>query len=170
VTGDGPVRVVSFTDEAKAAVDTFERNVDTRAGVAHRRSLWVRAAAEAQKVALILAVGRNPQAPVVQESDMAWALELVTWGVRNLEAQLHYHLADSVFERLVKRLLKVVVSAGHKGATKQELTKRTAVGRRQRDEALEYLLESGRIQKATQHTGRPGRPGVVYVAQVETST
>lgn len=126
-------------------------------GTAHTAML-ARVSENAQKLALIASVSRDPVAPSIGLRDAEWAIELVRHFVGRTMRAVDHHVADNEIERNHKRVLEFIRKAGQAGLTKTELTKKTQfLERRTRDEAILTLTEAGllttRIRPSvTKHT------------------
>ncbi len=121
-------------------------------------AMLARVSENAQKLALIASVSRDPVAPVISAGDAEWAIELVRHFVGRTMRAVEHHVADNETERNHKRILEFIRKAGQAGVTKTELTKKTQfLERRTRDEAILTLTEAGllttRIRpSSTKHT------------------
>ena len=127
-------------------------------------AILARIGENAQKLALIRAVGIDPVAPAVSSEDAEWAIGLVRhYALRTMTA-VERHVADNETERSHKRVLEIIRSGGGDGGLgKSELTRRTQfVDKRQRDEILATLLEAGLVTMAMRSTAT--KPGLSYRA------
>jgi hypothetical protein len=121
-------------------------------------AMLARVSENAQKLALIASVSRDPVAPVISAGDAEWAIELVRHFVGRTMRAVEHHVADNEIERNHKKMLDIIRTAGEVGLTKTELTRKTQfLDRRTRDEAILTLTEAGfltsRIRpSATKHT------------------
>ncbi|MDG4574458.1 MAG: PriCT-2 domain-containing protein [Defluviicoccus sp.] len=113
------------------------------------------------KVALIKAVSADPVHPIIRLEDATWARDVVDHCVATLLTQANRHLAENDTERNHKRMLEVVRSAGAEGLTKNELVRRTQfLDKRQRDDVIATLIESGQIGTAVRSTAT--RPALIF--------
>ena len=72
-------------------------------------------------------------------------------------------LSENADEKAKKRILKVIATAGPKGVTRNELTRKTQFIRRSmRDEYLEDLVDAGEIVVREFSDGH-GHSGTVYL-------
>jgi len=127
-------------------------------------AILARIGENAQKLALIRAVGIDPAAPAVSSEDAEWAIGLVRhYALRTMTA-VERHVADNETERSHKRVLEIIRSGGgDDGLGKSELTRRTQfVDKRQRDEILATLMEAGLVTMAMRST--PTKPALAYRA------
>jgi hypothetical protein len=158
--------VVPMTQEAKAcfAALSSEMTVELRsaAGTAFT-SILARIGENAMKLALIVAVGRDPSRPVVELGDAEWAIRFVRhFAGRTMEA-VDRHVADTEAEAHVKRLREIIRAAGKNGLTKSELTRASQwLKARDRDDTLVTLTESGDIKTAMR--GSATKKAMVFLA------
>ncbi|MBF0462237.1 MAG: PriCT-2 domain-containing protein [Magnetococcales bacterium] len=156
--------VVFMTAEAKAIFADFGEQVNARLRQAKNTTftpVLARAWENAAKVALIRGVSANPSEPVVRGIDAAWAIGLVCYSVNTFIEDVEHHIADNQTEQNHKRVLEIVRSAGRKGISKRDLTRRTQfLDQRQRQDLVQSLIEGGQILVET----RPTRtvPATVY--------
>lgn len=116
-------------------------------------AILARIAENAQKLALIRAVGIDPVAPAISGGDADWAIELVRHFALRTMTAVERHVADNETERSHKRLLEIIRSSGDDGMSKSELIRRTQfVDKRQRDEILVTLVEAGLVTTAMRST------------------
>ncbi len=126
-------------------------------------AILARIGENAQKLALVRAVGVDPVAPGISEQDADWAIGLVRHFARRTMTAVERHVADNETERNHKRVLETIRSAGDDGLSKSELTRRTQFAdRRQRDEILATLVEAGLVTMAMRST--PTKPILSYRA------
>lgn len=74
---------VQTSAEGQAVLDTFEARCNRErkgSGRGSDKELWSRAYLKAVKLAALVAVGCNPQQPVISEVDAAWAVDIVVRG------------------------------------------------------------------------------------------
>ena len=151
-----------------AAADTFRDlgatiTTELRAarGTAHT-ALLARIGENAQKLALIAAVSRDPVAPQVQAPDAHWAISFVRHFADKTMHAVERHVADNEIERTHKKVLDIIRRADVNGLTKSELTRKTQfLERRTRDEALVTLTEAGLIVSRMRPSAT--RPTAVFV-------
>ncbi len=158
--------IVPMTQEAKAcfAALSCELTVELRsaAGTAFT-SILARISENAMKLALIVAVGRNPARPIVELVDAEWAIRFVRhFAGRTMDA-VERHVADTEAEAHVKRLREIIRAAGKNGLTKSELTRASQwLKARDRDDTLVTLVESGDIRTAMR--GSSTKKAMVFLA------
>jgi hypothetical protein len=140
---------VGLTGELRAAAGTACTAILARIGE------------NALKLALIVAVGRNPAKPEIDLTSTEWAIGFVqNYARRTIEA-VERHVADTEVEAHLKRIKEIIRNAGAKGITKSEVTRASQwLKSRDRNEILETLIESGDITTGMRETG--GRRAMVY--------
>lgn len=158
--------VVPMQDTAREAFGTLGREITTELRAARGTAftaILARIGENAQKLALIRAVGINPVAPTISGEDADWAIGLVRhYALRTMTA-VERHVADNEIERNHKRILEIIRSAGGNGLGKSDLVRRTQfIDKRQRDEILVTLIECGLVTMAMRSSST--RPGVCYRA------
>lgn len=117
-------------------------------------AILARIGENAAKLALIVAVGRDPAAPVIRLDDAIWAIDFVRHYARRTIEAVERHVADTETEANVKRIREIIRIAGAKGVTKSELTRASQWLRaRDRDDILLTLIESGDVITMEQETG-----------------
>lgn len=138
-----------LTEELRAAAGTAFTAILARIGE------------NALKLALIVAVGRDPVTPEIDITAANWAIDFVRhYAQRTMEA-VERHVADTETEAHLKRLKEIIRASGAKGITKSEITRASQwLKSRDRDEILLTLIESGDITTGMRDTG--GRRAMVY--------
>jgi hypothetical protein len=109
-------------------------------------SIWPRAVEKANKLALLWACSANPNAPLVDEDAARWACATVDYLTELLIYRANRNLAENRIEGMVKRVARIIEDAGLSGLTKSQLTHKTKfLTKRERDEALDTLAETGEV-------------------------
>src|SRR5699024_9588395 len=86
-------------------------------------AILARISENALKLALIVAVGRDPAQPMVDITAADWAIGFVRhYAQRTMEA-VERHVADTETEAHLKRVREIIRAAGKKGISKSELTR-----------------------------------------------
>jgi hypothetical protein len=156
--------VVPMTEEARARFKALSAELTgelrAAAGTAFT-AILARIGENALKLALIVAVGRDPTNPAIDLSAADWAIDFVRHYARRTIAAVERHVADTETEAHLKRLKEVIRAAGSSGITKSEVTRASQwLKSRDRNEILETLIESGDITTGMRDTG--GRRAMVY--------
>ena len=138
-----------LTEELRAAAGTAFTAILARIGE------------NALKLALIVAVGRDPVTPEIDITAANWAIDFVRHYAQQTMEAVERHVADTETEAHLKRLKEIIRASGAKGITKSEITRASQwLKSRDRDEILLTLIESGDITTGMRDTG--GRRAMVY--------
>ena len=102
---------IDATPEAEAllhaiAIKEIERIKDRAYG-----GLWARWRENVIKIAGILAVGVKSTKPVITLDIVNWANDFITWCIESLVVDLDDHMADSPFEAIMKKVLRIIKKA-----------------------------------------------------------
>ena len=125
------------------------RSMDDSAQAAILARQWENTA----KVAMILAVGDDPQAPLIIEQHAILACDYVDRCIKTILAGAEQFLADNQTEEYTKRMLRLIAQAGKDGITKNTITRRTQfLTKQQREEILETLVVSGQVRFQLEYT------------------
>lgn len=128
--------------------------------------LEVRSVEKAMRIALILAVARDPVAPVVIDEDADWSCRWVAHWTARTVCDVRTHMHGSDFAKYQAELIRLLVKAGERGQTDAELPKlsRTWAGLdlRLRKSVQDALQSGGRIRLVEMSTG--GRSRKAWVA------
>jgi hypothetical protein len=156
--------IVPMTEEARARFRqlSIELTEELRAAAGTAfTAILARIGENALKLALIVAVGRDPVQPKIEITAAEWAISFVRhYAQRTMEA-VERHVADTETEAHLKRLKEIIRASGAKGITKSEITRASQwLKSRDRDEILLTLIESGDITTGMRDTG--GRRAMVY--------
>jgi len=156
--------IVPMTDEARVRfkVLSVELTGELRAAAGTAcTAILARIGENALKLALIVAVGRDPARPEIDITATDWAINFVRYYAQRTMAAVERHVADTETEAHLKRLKEIIRAAGSKGITKSEITRASQwLKSRDRNEILETLIESGDITTGMRETG--GRRAMVY--------
>jgi len=156
--------LVPMTEETRTrfAQLSAELTVELRAAAGTPfTAILARIGENATKLALIVAVGRNPARPVVEAGDAEWAIRFVRYFARRTMDAVERHVADTETEAQLKRLREIIRAAGSAGLSKSEVTRASQwLKSRDRNEILDTLIESGDIKPVMRETR--GRRAMVY--------
>lgn len=126
-------------------------------------AILARIGENAQKLALVRAVGIDPAAPAISSVDAEWAIGLVRHFATRTMIAVERHVADNETERNHKRMLEIIRTSDDAGLSKSELIRRTQfVDKRQRDEILLTLVEAGLVATTMRITST--KAGLAYRA------
>lgn len=129
--------------------------------------LWQRFRENSIKIAMMSAICRNPWAPEIEMTDLAFGEGIVRHALLYTVDFLRDNLAETREERATVAVLRAIKMRGKAGATKTEVCRATRhLGRKARDEALmELEREQKMIELREADTGKPGRPSRKYFAR-----
>ena len=156
--------VVPYTPDAKAIMDGFrctqkteQRKLD-ELGV-----LWSRARENAGKLALIYACWKNSSEVVVDAEAAEWAVQVTSHVVCHTVYEANLCMSESPFHARCQKVMQKLEVAESRQMSRRELTRATrSMTPRERDEAIQSLMEQGRLSVQTEDTA--GRPKVIYKA------
>ena len=156
--------IVPMTDEARVRfkVLSAELTDELRAAAGTAFTAILACIGEnALKLALIVAVGRDPVQPEIEITAADWAINFVRYYAQRTMAAVERYVSDTETEAHLKRLKEIIRGSGAKGITKSEITRASQwLKSRDRDEILLTLIESGDITTGMRETG--GRRAMVY--------
>ena len=152
-----------ISDKANRA---YQMLVDTMAGCAiyaeqngvkGGSAILRRVAENAIKIALISAVGRNPEHPIIEDCDFNVGHALAHWSATTMIANIASHIADNQYEADVNEVERFIKEAGAQGILKGTLKDRLRrIKPRDFKEIVDSLVEAGIIQSVPTQSDRPG--------------
>lgn len=160
---------VPFSKEAEAeraklietmasCADYAERNAIKGAGPILRR-----VAENAAKIALISAVGRDPESPEVNRRDFDVGHALARWSANVMVSNIARHIADNQHERDVNEVEYFIQEAREKGRPYRQIQRRfRRIKTRDLRDILEGLEREGTVVVEMEQTN--GRPNKIYKA------
>jgi hypothetical protein len=161
-------KVVEATIEAKKAFRLFRASADERYTEAETRkdqaamAIWARAHEKSRRSALVYAASVGHAAPLITADAATWACAFVDHQTRRMLYMASQHASESQFDARQKKVLRLIREAGE--ITRSELCRRTqSLSKRERDDAIENLRETGQIEERITETS--GRPRLSYVAR-----
>lgn len=120
-------------------------------------AILARIAENAQKLALVSAIGVDPEAPAITAVDADWAIRLIRHFARCTMMAVERHVADNETERNHKRMLEIIRASGNAGLTKSEIIRKTQfLDKRPRDEILDSLVEAALVIASKHSTSTKG--------------
>jgi len=124
------------------------------------------ASASSRPLALIVAVGRDPDNPEISGGDADWAIGFIRHFAKQTIDAVERHVGDNDVDRSHKRVLDLIRKAGRGGIRKNDLTRKTQfLEMRRRDEILSALIEAGQVTLSQQRTAT--RAAAIYRATGE---
>lgn len=139
---------VPWTDDAHILFASLRQAIDAEEGKVPSESRpFVRRILEnTVKLALIVAIGINPEEPEITEANLEWGAELAWTCAATMLSQVSERLSDNQREANYKRIAGIIRGAGKAGITLGRLVDRLkSIDARQRDEIVKDLKESGKV-------------------------
>jgi hypothetical protein len=157
---------------AKAVFDDFANEMFARmdSAAAECEPIYARVAENAGRLALIVAVGCNPDAPTITVEIMRWACAVALASAEMLMAQAEDRVADNDRQAEYKKVRAIVAEAGRKGATKNEIARRLkgVMDKRRMDDIVDLLAMAGEVVEAKITGTKGGRPAFkIWTAGLE---
>lgn len=144
---------VDFDERADAARLALQATMQACAqyaelnGVRGAPAILRRVAENAQRIALISAVGRNPVAPAIEMRDFDIGHALARWSATTMIHNIASHIADNQTERDVNDVERFIQAAGERGRTWREVQRNfRRVRARDLREIFEGLEREGSIR------------------------
>ena len=122
-------------------------------------SFWARRDELTIKVAMIHAIGCDPENPIINTYDVEFARFIVDRSINQLVDGVERYVSDNAAENFSKRVIEIVRKAGG-SIDKSRLYKQTLFLGRDRDTTLKALLGSEDLIEVIKETG--GRPKTTY--------
>ena len=156
--------IIPYTSTAKGMMDDFRNHQkDQQKLYGALGTLWSRARENAGKVALIHACWKDRDAPVVDEVSARWAIDVVRHCVEHATYEASFCISEGAFHEKCQIIMRAIEEAEGRRISRRELTRATRnMTPRERGEAIDTLIEQGRLGMKTVQTG--GRPKTWYVA------
>jgi hypothetical protein len=107
---------LALQDTIQACAQSAELN-----GVRGAPAILRRVAENAQRIALISAIGRNPRAPSIEMRDFDIGHALARWSATTMIQNIASHIADNQTERDVNDVERFIQAAGDRGRTWREV-------------------------------------------------
>lgn len=118
------------------------------------RAHWSRLGELTSRVALIRAISRDAEFPIITLADYEWAAKLVKFCIEQSVNDADTHVSDNEVEARHKRALALIRDAGAVGIRRREFYAKThwLGDTRQREAVLSALREAGQIKIEAQKT------------------
>lgn len=156
---------VDFDEPADAARLALQETMQACAqyaelnGVRGAPAILRRVAENAQRIALISDIGRNPCAPVIEMRDFDIGHSLARWSATTMIHNVASHIADNQTERDVNDVERFIHAAGDRGRVWREVQRKfRRVKSRDLKEIYESLEREGSIRVETTPAGTGGWP------------
>lgn len=170
-----PALTIRADTEAQRVFDSLEEAVRERIGRLHadarpeHASLFVRTHEHAARLALIRAAGQGtPDAAEIRQADATWGAELAWWCAEHVLAGVEAKIGDSEHDTRCKEAAAYLATVG--AVRLNDFTRRFQRWQgRERDDVLQTLEQSGRIERVAERSGKRG-PKSVGIRWVEVSS
>jgi hypothetical protein len=106
---------VGFTDEAEIiGADFIDAEHEAQNALGHNPAaiLWTRTAQNADKLALLYAVSREPESPIIDRAAAEWGYGLAEWLTRRMVTLMADNVSDNPFHSACLRLLRKLRDGG----------------------------------------------------------
>lgn len=161
----GNIIMATYDDETAKLFDALDRET-TRTLREYEgskvTSFYAREVELTIKVAMIHAIGRDPENPIIKETDFRFARSIVTHSIQSMIDGIERFVADNAAESNSKKVMEIVRKANFISRT--ELCKQTQFLGRDRDTVIKHLEEAELIEKVMHKTG--GRAKQMYRVKV----
>lgn len=141
---------------------------DVRCSNLPTKALYGRLPENIIKIAMIMAIGRDPHNPVFTPEDFQIGESLVRSSIHYMETLAQYHMADTDYEALLHEMLNYIKKHSNNqdnGVDKTAITRRfQRFDTRKREDVLRTLLEQESIEVVKQ-LQESGRPRMIYKAK-----
>ena len=150
--------IIVYTEDAWRVFEKLEDECSRLAEIGSTGAMWVRVAEHAKKIALINTVADNKSEINAERAE--YGCELMTALTKNTCMDIKQNLADNDFERVSKKVERMIRESGKDGVSTSELTARTRFLRnaRQRKEILEDLQSANLVVCMKTKNNMGGRP------------
>ena len=140
---DGP----GAEDKRKELIERSEllNRQCTDEGDSNGSAVWCRAMEMVGKLAMIYAVSANPAKPEISPEGLDWGWRLFAHSSRRILEIAENNITDDKYDEFRNRVLDRIVSRGHKGIARSDLTRTLHCDKVPLDRAIDTLLESGQI-------------------------
>jgi len=157
----GNLVTATYDDEAaklfealdKEVTKTLRNNAGTKV-----TSFYAREVEMTIKVAMIHALGRDPENPIISARDFEFARAIVTHSIQSMIDGIERFVADNTAESNSKKVMELIRQSGFISRT--ELCKRTQFLGRDRDTVIKHLEDAELIEKVLHKTA--GRSKQMY--------
>lgn len=146
--GENKPIIVPWTPDALALFESIKESVDAheRRTAAECRPFVRRIIENAIKLAMIAAVGLDPEEPIITEANFDWAASVAWTCAASMLAEVNDRLADNQREANYKKIAGLIRRAGTKGLTEGRLLDRCkAIEAWQRKDIIDDLLRGGSV-------------------------
>lgn len=140
--------VIPWTPDAEGILRSVKETIEEKEGtVAAEAQPFVRRIIEnAIKLSIVVAVGRNPDVPIITEEVFEWAAAVAWTCAAAMLGEVGERLADNQREANYKKIQGLIRNAGKKGLTEGRLLDRCkAIEAWQRKDIIDDLVKGGMV-------------------------
>jgi hypothetical protein len=158
----------------RSTLEDLEDEMSADQGRATLAPLWGRAWEMAAKLALVVAVGKQPGDRLkdpnleIDVQSAVWAIEFVKYFLTQMEREVASRVGDSELDQLCQEALRVVKAAGPQGRTMAELGRYSrafrALDPRMQDTIVEMLKRREEVVSVQMKAASNGKARVAVVA------
>ena len=151
--------IVEMSDDAEDMATGYENFIyEKREKIRKTDSIfdaiYNRAPQFAEQIALIIAVGRNYNNPLIELNDFQYAIELTNYLTDRMHFIAKHYISNNEYEILIKKVLNAIRETGKRGMTKTQFSKKfQRMNKFQKEDALHNLESSGQIKVAIRDNG-----------------
>lgn len=167
LSGNPAPKVIPMTGDAEKALDGIADEYDREyknaqcEGSGIRMAIAARVAENSEKLALIAAMSANPFEPCIDAQAAQWAVEFASETFKTSVSLAFRHMASTEHEQKLKLVYEYLQAQG--AASRADISRRfRGVKKRDMDEILESLCESGDLEEQLHISGSAGRPRKIF--------
>lgn len=143
-------QIIPLIEQAKPAIEAFDKYINNlRKDLKNQNkieSIYSRTSELAERIALIIAVGRNIDNPVIGDYEMGYGIKLAHFLSNHMAYIVNNYISTNNFEHEVKRVLNIIRKTGQ--IQKSALTARTQhIQPYMRNEIIDTLIESNQLEE-----------------------
>lgn len=128
------------------------------------RHLWGRLFENTIKIAMIFAIARDREKPVMEKSDFDYAQSMVECSIHYLSDMANNSMAETPHEEIHHQIVRAIREGGIHGLSKTELLRRfRKIRKRDLDDLLTGMMEQEVITTGSSADGAVGRKKAIYL-------
>lgn len=159
--------VIPWTPDAEGILRSVKETIEEkeRAVAAEAQPFVRRIIENAIKLSIVVAVGRDPVAPIITEEVFEWAVTVAWTCAAAMLAEVGDRLADNQREANYKKIQGLIRGAGKKGLTEGRLLDRCkAIEAWQREDIIKDLIAGGSVVANKNEKSGPKTRRFLWVA------
>lgn len=160
-------RVIPETPEASeifnALIDVIEEHDDET-----EAPTWSRAIEKARRLAMVYALSKDHEAPLIDAAAAEWGAKLTTYATEYFLAMMKEEVGgDDAFSMRYKQVLKIIRQFDELNhlCSRTHLARKLRIKTRELNEIIESLVEAGRVYIVRHEQKGPGRPAAYYTTK-----